>query len=598
MDLSAASLAGSLVPRGRCRALLAAAIASSALSAVCALVPAVVLAVIAAVSFDHIDIGLNVMQVVFAGIAAVIARLGFLLLARNAAGSATEFLSQSLRARAAVAIGALPLGVIAEIPPGSFETVLLDDVETLGQFVSDGLVDLVGAVAMLAAAFVMLLVRDWRGAVTALAVAAGAALLLQARTRRAAEQIERERIARERLAAAVFGALRAVPLNLTLPAAPDAVNPVRALADEDRRATDVRLARTAALRVRRGAIAAALPAAIVIAFAALSGTPADIPVLVLFAALGLRVSGSLACVFRAGTALAPARESARRIRDLLNRPAAVEGDVAVPRDATLRFNAVGFAYPGAAGGRQILRDIDFVAEPGRVTAIVGPSGSGKTTLTRLAARLWDPDSGSVTLGGIDLRRFGLDDLMRHVSCVFQDVALLDDTVAANLKLGRPDASDTDLRLAADAAGAGGFIGGLPQGFDTLVGDRGLHLSRGERQRLQIARALVKDAPVVILDEPTASMDPATELEVQAALAQLFSGKTVIVVAHRLATIAAADRIVVLGADGRIEAHGAHADLLARSATYARLWADYRATSAAFTGPGTAADATAPPRVVR
>jgi ATP-binding cassette subfamily B protein len=399
-------------------------------------------------------------------------------------------------------------------------------------------------------------------------------MFLRFRAGRAAAQVEQERLAREKLAAEVFGAIRSVALQASLPPAPQAVHPVRRIADEDRRVTDLRLARGAAQRAQRGAIATALPAAMVLAAAWLGHGPLDLPVLVLFAAFGLRMTGALTYLLRADAAAGPALESARRIRDLLDRPPVVEGTAAPPSDATLRFDRVSFAYPGSTPGREVLRDVDFEAEAGRVTAIVGPSGAGKTTLTRLAARLWDVDAGSVTLGGVDLRAFPVDVLMRRVACVFQDVALLDDTVAANLKLGRPEASDEEMMLAASAAGAHEFIGALPAGYETIVGDRGLHLSRGERQRLQIARALIKDAPVVILDEPTSSMDPATEFEVQAALAPLFHGKTVVVVAHRLATIAGADRIVVLGRDGRIEAQGAHHQLLATSPTYARLWADY------------------------
>ena len=254
-----------------------------------------------------------------------------------------------------------------------------------------------------------------------------------------------------------------------------------------------------------------------------------------------------------------------------------QGTAELPDDATLRFAHVDFAYPAATGGRAVLHDIDFVAKPGQVTAIVGTSGSGKTTLTRLAARLWDVDRGSVTLGGLDVRSFPVDALMRRIACVFQDVALLDDTVAANLKLGRPDAGDEEMMLAASppermpwwqASRRVPNAGGRP--WPVLV-------ARGERQRLQIARALIKNAPVVILDEPTASMDPATEFEVQAALAPLFAGKTVLVVAHRLATIAGAQRIVVLGRDGGIEAQGTHAVLLAAGPTYLRLWTDYNAS---------------------
>jgi ATP-binding cassette subfamily B protein IrtA len=588
VDVTGVRLLWPLIPAGRCRLLLAVSAFLGTLSAVVALVPAFVVYVLAEIIFNRVDIGLNVMQVVFVGIAAVIARLGLLLVARNAAGTATEFLSQSVRARAAVRIGGLPLGVIAETESGSFETILLDDVETVGQYVSGPLVDLIGAWAMLVAAAAVLFAREWRYASAALALTFATGAFLRFRAARDAAEVERERLAREKLAAAVFGAVRALALQLSLPPAPGSVHPVRRLADDDRQVTDLRLARSAALRARRAAFATALPAAVTLAVAWLGGSRIDLPTLVLFAAFGMRTTGSLGYVLRADTTGAPAREAARRIVDLLARPLIAEGTAELPDDATLRFVHVGFAYPSASAGREVLHDIDFVAEAGRVTAIVGPSGSGKTTLTRLAARLWDVDRGSVTLGGVDLRSFPVDALMRRVACVFQDVALLDDTVAANLKLGRPDASDDEMMLAASAAGAHTFISALPNGYQSLVGDRGLFLSRGERQRLQIARALIKDAPAVILDEPTASMDPATELEVQAALAPLFHGKTVLVVAHRLATIAGADRIVVLGRDGRIEAQGTHAALLASSPTYARLWTDYSASFDWAPGAGSAA----------
>jgi ATP-binding cassette subfamily B protein IrtA len=168
----------------------------------------------------------------------------------------------------------------------------------------------------------------------------------------------------------------------------------------------------------------------------------------------------------------------------------------------------------------------------------------------------------------------LDLLMRHISFVFQDVSLLDDTVAANIRLGLPDASDDALFAAARTARAHDFIMSLPQGYATLVGDRGLSLSRGERQRIQIARALLKDAPIVILDEPTASMDPQNELLVQEALAPLFSGKTLLVVAHRLSTIVAADKIVVFEEGGTVAAEGTHAKLLQTCPAYAQMWFDY------------------------
>jgi ATP-binding cassette subfamily B protein len=280
-------------------------------------------------------------------------------------------------------------------------------------------------------------------------------------------------------------------------------------------------------------------------------------------------------VFGAGAAAAPARSARRRIAALLAQPPLAGGTTAFPVGNDLRFRDVSFAYPASAGGRgDVLHGIDVTLPPGTVTAVVGPSGSGKTTFTRLAARFWDVDRGAVEIGGVDVRALSLDTLMRNVTCVFQDVALLNDTVEVNLRLGRPDADEADLTAAVKAADADAFIAALPAGYHTLIGERGTRLSRGERQRLQIARAFLKDAPIVILDEPTASMDPATEAEISDALVPLLRGKTVLIVAHRLATIVDADQIVVLDGTGRIEALGTHADLLQRSPTYAGMWSAY------------------------
>jgi len=222
----------------------------------------------------------------------------------------------------------------------------------------------------------------------------------------------------------------------------------------------------------------------------------------------------------------------------------------------------------------VLHDVSFIAPAGRVTAIVGPSGSGKTTLLRLAAGFWQPQAGTVEIGGAALQSIAGDALAKRIGYVFQDVALLNDTISANVKLGRPDASDDDVVRAARAARAHDFISALPERYETTIGDRGRTLSRGERQRLQIARALLADAPVLLLDEPTASLDPATEAEIQDALNPLVRGKTVLAITHRLGTIVDADQIVVLDRTGRVEATGTHARLLQESPTYARLWADY------------------------
>jgi ATP-binding cassette subfamily B protein len=215
-------------------------------------------------------------------------------------------------------------------------------------------------------------------------------------------------------------------------------------------------------------------------------------------------------------------------------------------------------------------DVSFRAAPGATVALVGPSGAGKTTAIRLALRLIDPQRGRITLDGVDLRQVKQTSLRQAVALVPQDVALFNDTMAANIAFARPGASVADIRAAAEAAELGGFIDSLPDGLATLVGERGLKLSGGERQRVGIARALLADPRVLILDEATSALDGPTEAAIQETLRKVRAGRTTLVIAHRLSTIVDADLILVLRR-GRIVEQGRHAELLERGGEYAALW---------------------------
>lgn len=234
---------------------------------------------------------------------------------------------------------------------------------------------------------------------------------------------------------------------------------------------------------------------------------------------------------------------------------------------------VSFAY---RDGDEVLHDVSMVAEPGQVTAIVGSSGSGKSTIAKLMAGFWDATDGSVRFGGRDVREMPPDQLAEQTAYVSQDTFLLDASIADNIRLGRPGADEADVRRAAKAARCHEFVSALPQGFDTPVGEAGGRLSGGERQRIAIARAILKDAPVVILDEATAYADPENEAHVEQALSELVAGKTLVVIAHRLSTVQNAGKIVVVE-DGRVVGQGAHDALLAGCPIYARMWESHLRT---------------------
>ena len=257
--------------------------------------------------------------------------------------------------------------------------------------------------------------------------------------------------------------------------------------------------------------------------------------------------------------------SADRMNALFDTPIAEGAETFRPEGHDIVFEHVDFAYDEKA----VLHDVSFTAKEGEITALVGPSGSGKSTCARLAARLWDVTGGAIKVGGVDIATVDPEVLLTDYSMVFQDVVLFDDTVMENIRLGRRGASDAQVMAAARAANCEEFVSKLPQGYQTPIGENGAKLSGGERQRISIARALLKDAPIVLLDEATASLDVENETKVQGALSRLLAGKTVLVIAHRMRTVAGADHIVVLK-DGKVAQQGSPQELMAESGLFRHM----------------------------
>ena len=292
----------------------------------------------------------------------------------------------------------------------------------------------------------------------------------------------------------------------------------------------------------------------------------DVPLFFMFLLVVSRLYSPLEGALQNLAAVISTRTNINRMNEIMDHPIQTGSTRLTNAGCDIVFDHVGFAYNT---GETVLKDVSFTAKQGEVTALVGPSGGGKTTVSRLAARFWDINKGTITVGGMDISNVELETLLSLYSIVFQDVTLFNNTIMENIRIGRKDASDEEVLAAARMANCEEFAARLPQGYDSMIGENGCELSGGERQRISIARAFLKNAPIILLDEATASLDVENETLIQSALSRLIKDKTVLVIAHRMRTVSSADKVIVL-ADGTVAEQGPPDELLRTGTIYPHM----------------------------
>lgn len=471
-------------------------------------------------------------------------------------------------------VQSLPLGVSSARRTGDVSSVLTTDHEMVSNFASHAMPVLFGAIALPIVVVTGLVFVDPPLAV-AVAISIVVALpILRGMNRYFARAALRRAdllaTANSRVVEYVqgVGVARAYnQIGRRLTSFRDAVGDLRRVND----AMAVKMVPIAFLAI--GVVMLGVPLVVAAVGYRLAGGSIDGGTAVVFLVLVLRVYGPLVEVGVQVENLRLGEASLSRIGDVMDLEPQRQPSAATvtPTSADVTFDDVTFGYDE---DRPVLGGVTFEARAGTMTALVGASGTGKTTILNLIARFWDPSSGTVRIGGADVRELTADQLFDSITVVFQDVYLFQGTIRDNIAFGRPDATDDQIEAAARAAQAHDFIAALPDGYGARIGEGGATLSGGERQRVSIARAILKDAPIVLLDEPSSSVDPINERALHVALAELVRNKTLIVVAHRLSTIRSADQILVLGRDdgpSRIVERGTHDELLALDAVYAHQW---------------------------
>jgi ATP-binding cassette, subfamily B, bacterial IrtA/YbtP len=489
-----------------------------------------------------------------------------------------------LRVRMAERLARVPLGWFSNRRSGALKKVMADDVERLEIFLAHAVPDLAAAMTVGGATTVWLLARDWRMGLAAVVLVPVAFGCMARSLRRSNERVVGYHTSMGAMNASVVEHVRGLPVVKVFNRTSHGVAETERAVREHARWVGELSRRFLPLGTAYYSLVVASIFLVVPVGAALTvGGRLPVDDLVFYLVVGIGYGYPMARLHSTFTNLSHMSFGGNLVNEVLA-AATLDADAA-PRqvlgDASVELAGVRFAYDDAhsgAHGRDVLHDVSFTCPAGTVTALVGPSGGGKTTVARLIARFWDVRTGTVRIGGVDVRDMPIEQLMDTVAFVFQDPFLFDDTVEANLRAGRPGATGDELRAAAKAARVLDVIEALPHGWDSRLGERGNRLSGGERQRLALARAILKDAPVIVLDEATSFVDPENEALIQDAIGELASGKTVVMIAHRLSTVAGADQILVVD-QGRIVERGRHPDLIAAGGLYARLWEDFVAAQA-------------------
>ena len=471
----------------------------------------------------------------------------------------TVVYQESARKRIAIAerLRLLPLSVFGKRDLADLTSVIMKDCSDQERLFSHTMPQIFGMGASTLVFAAMMFAFDWRLAASALwpIPVALVALLLTAR-------VQKSHTAKKNVASLLF--VDGLQEYLECHREIRSLNKVGAFQSDlgrridrfEREKIGAELAMGVAVCSAQGFLRLGIASVIVVGTMLLVAGRVDFLVFFVYLLAVTRVYDPINVILQAVAELMDMSLSLKRMRAIENEPIQTGSTSFEPQGYDVAFDDVGFAY---ADGEDVLDGVSFTAREGQVTALVGASGSGKSTAVKLASRFWDVSSGAVFVGGVDVSTVDPETLLSSFSEVFQDVVLFDDTVRENIRLGKKNATDEEVLAAAKAARCDEFVERLPNGYDTLIGENGGRLSGGERQRISIARALLKNAPIVLLDEATASLDVENETHVQAALSELLQGKTVLVIAHRMRTVDNADKIVVLEG-GRVVEQGSPAEL--------------------------------------
>ena len=471
----------------------------------------------------------------------------------------------------------LPLGFFTGNQSGRLRKLIDDNAGLTEDLLAHKLPDLAGTIVTPVAAVLMLFLFDWKmGLLCLLTMVLALLSMCLMMGGKNAGFFHRYQKEIERMSGEAVEYVRGIPVVkmfqqtvYSFKAFYAAIRDYSSLASQY--AMSCRVGQTCFLTFINGAFALLIPAALLLAS---GGDVRAVLVNFIFYALFAPACGQMINrIMYMSEAVMEADEAVGRLDEILSqKPMENTGVQKRPANAAVSFDHVTFTYPGA--DRPALSDVTFSVRPGQVTALVGPSGGGKTTAASLIPRFWDTDSGTVSIGGVNVREMDTEDLMKQVAFVFQDTRLFKESLLENIRAARPDASRDEVLSAAYAAQCGDILEKLPNGLDTVVGARGVYLSGGEQQRIALARAILKDAPIVVLDEATAFADPENEHQIQKAFEALIRNKTVLMIAHRLSTVQDADNIIVLSG-GKIAEQGSHESLLAQHGVYAGMWEDYQ-----------------------